>query len=258
MTDSYTREELDEFEFHTLKKKGIHHVSIEDVRRLIATAREAMDENTRYARMAQRIADFCTPRGWSHCTTEKEFLEQVESIEADAARLTVNLAEAAQNLISQTARAEQRGRVKGLSYTYLVEAEDDGTFLAEILEFPGCIATGETPTAALSQLKDAALSWLKAAEELGRTAPEPLPAAEIEKEMKVVDKVEIGRCKNCRHFRQRDGRPDDKPCRSEHVQYGYGIKYSGGAEVVIEADEGWGWMIGPDFGCVHWEAVEGG
>jgi antitoxin HicB len=64
-------------------------------------------------------------------------------------------------------------------YARLVIPETDGTFRGEMLEFPGCIATGETPSEALSALEDAAQSWLAAALSRGQHIPEPVDSNEF-------------------------------------------------------------------------------
>ena len=48
-------------------------------------------------------------------------------------------------------------------YTRTIIPETDGTFQGEIMEFPGCIATGDTPAETFSALEDVACSWLEAA-----------------------------------------------------------------------------------------------
>ena len=52
-------------------------------------------------------------------------------------------------------------------YRRVVVPEEDGTFRAEIHEFPGCIATGDTETDALAALEDVALSWLESVMAMG-------------------------------------------------------------------------------------------
>jgi len=59
-------------------------------------------------------------------------------------------------------------------YTRLLVPEDDGTFRAEILEFPGCIATGDTAAEALMSLDDVAYSWLMAVLSRKQSVPEPI------------------------------------------------------------------------------------
>ena len=61
-----------------------------------------------------------------------------------------------------------------LPYSRVVVPEDDGTFRAEIQEFPGCIATGDTEVDALAALKDVALSWLESVAAMGKAIPEPM------------------------------------------------------------------------------------
>ena len=48
-------------------------------------------------------------------------------------------------------------------YGRIVVPDSDGTYRAEIIEFPGCIATGETAAEALANLEDTAWDWLDAA-----------------------------------------------------------------------------------------------
>jgi len=49
----------------------------------------------------------------------------------------------------------------------------EGGFSAEILEFPGCFAEGETPNETFEALESAAQSWVTAALEQGQEIPEP-------------------------------------------------------------------------------------
>src|SRR5262245_50659662 len=59
-------------------------------------------------------------------------------------------------------------------YGRLLVPEDEGGYRAEIIEFPGCFAEGETAAEAASHLEDAALSWLEATIARGQTVPAPL------------------------------------------------------------------------------------
>jgi len=52
--------------------------------------------------------------------------------------------------------------------------ESDGTFRAEIVEFPGCIATGGTAQDAYTNLEDVAESWLAATIARGQRVPDPV------------------------------------------------------------------------------------
>lgn len=64
-------------------------------------------------------------------------------------------------------------------YARLIIPETDGTFRGEILEFPGCITTGDTPDEALNALEDAAKNWLEAALVRGQSIPNPVDASEF-------------------------------------------------------------------------------
>src|SRR5262245_43651861 len=63
-------------------------------------------------------------------------------------------------------------------YGRMVIPEPDGTFRAEIIEFPGCIAVGDTVGAALANLERAADSWLQATIGKGLRVPEPIERGE--------------------------------------------------------------------------------
>jgi len=58
-------------------------------------------------------------------------------------------------------------------YARLVVPETDGSFRAEILEFPGCVALGDTAAEALSHLEDVAADWIDLTLAKGQKLPEP-------------------------------------------------------------------------------------
>ena len=58
-------------------------------------------------------------------------------------------------------------------YARILVPTEDGRFSAEVLEFPGCYAHGNTPDEAFRRLEDAAGSWIEAALEQGQAIPEP-------------------------------------------------------------------------------------
>lgn len=63
-------------------------------------------------------------------------------------------------------------------YGRVVIPEQDGTFHAEIVEFPGCIAVGDTAAEALANLESVAESWLQATIAKGLHVPEPVESTE--------------------------------------------------------------------------------
>ncbi len=52
-------------------------------------------------------------------------------------------------------------------------SEEDGTFVVEVPELPGCMADGETYEQAASNAQIVIEEWLHTARELGRPIPEP-------------------------------------------------------------------------------------
>ena len=62
-------------------------------------------------------------------------------------------------------------------YARMVIPDVDGTFSAEIAEFPGCIAVGETAAEALESLEEVAVDWIAVALEQGQNIPEPMDTA---------------------------------------------------------------------------------
>jgi len=58
-------------------------------------------------------------------------------------------------------------------YARILIPDEEGGFCAEILEFPGCFADGETPSEAFANLEKAAESWIQASIEQGHEIPPP-------------------------------------------------------------------------------------
>lgn len=52
-------------------------------------------------------------------------------------------------------------------------SDEDGAFIAEVPELPGCAADGRTYEAALSNVQVIIEEWIETASELGRPIPEP-------------------------------------------------------------------------------------
>ena len=63
-------------------------------------------------------------------------------------------------------------------YARLVMPDEDGSFFAEIVEFPGCFAVGETASDALANLDEVALDWIASEIEQGHDIPEPMDSAD--------------------------------------------------------------------------------
>ncbi len=52
-------------------------------------------------------------------------------------------------------------------------SQEDKAFIAEVPELPGCMAHGDTQTAALESVNQAIDLWLDTAKEFGDPIPEP-------------------------------------------------------------------------------------
>jgi predicted RNase H-like HicB family nuclease len=59
-------------------------------------------------------------------------------------------------------------------YARMLIRDEDGTYTAEILEFPGCYAEGDTPTEAIDDLEKAAAAWIEAAAKQKQEIPDPI------------------------------------------------------------------------------------
>ena len=67
--------------------------------------------------------------------------------------------------------------MKKTKYKYLVTvrwSEEDGAYVAEVPELPGCATHGATYDVAIRNAKDAIASWIDGAKEAGYPIPEPL------------------------------------------------------------------------------------
>ena len=52
-------------------------------------------------------------------------------------------------------------------------SDEDGVFVADIPELPGCMAHGDSHEEALAQAQAAIGNWLEGAERIGRPIPQP-------------------------------------------------------------------------------------
>lgn len=88
-------------------------------------------------------------------------------------------------------------------YARMVMQDTDGTFTAEIVEFPGCIAVGDTAAEALSKVDEVAVDWIAATLEQGQDIPEPMEAAGFSG--KLVLRMPKGLHKRATLYAERDG-----------------------------------------------------
>ena len=52
-------------------------------------------------------------------------------------------------------------------------SEEDGVYLTEVSDLPGCIADGKTRSEALQNVEISASEWIETARVFGRAVPEP-------------------------------------------------------------------------------------
>lgn len=60
-----------------------------------------------------------------------------------------------------------------LPYAILLIPDEDGTWVAEVPDLPGCITVGATQLEALQMIEDAKLTWISGRLESGDPIPEP-------------------------------------------------------------------------------------
>lgn len=82
-------------------------------------------------------------------------------------------------MAAETDLADKAAALLKQPYARLVVPEADGTYRGEMLEFPGCLATGDTPTEALETLEGVADGWLQSALAHNQPIPEPVENTEF-------------------------------------------------------------------------------
>jgi antitoxin HicB len=90
-----------------------------------------------------------------------------------------------------------------MPYSRLVVPDESGTYTAEIFEFPGCIAVGDTAADALANLEEVAHDWVAAALEQGQDIPEPIEASDFSG--KLVLRMSSGLHKRATMCAEREG-----------------------------------------------------
>jgi predicted RNase H-like HicB family nuclease len=66
----------------------------------------------------------------------------------------------------------------------VVWSEEDKSYLARVLELPGCVADGETREEAVENAAVVIQDWIDTAKELGRKVPRPLSDDDYDKQAK--------------------------------------------------------------------------
>jgi predicted RNase H-like HicB family nuclease len=71
----------------------------------------------------------------------------------------------------------------------MIWSGEDGVYLSQVKELPGCIADGATPEEALQNLIIVMQEWLETANEEGRAIPAPLTLERLEKNAAVAKSI---------------------------------------------------------------------
>ena len=62
------------------------------------------------------------------------------------------------------------------SYTLVVTRDPEGTYSAQVIEFPGCFSGGASAAEAASSIEEAMALWIESELEQGRPIPPPTGA----------------------------------------------------------------------------------
>ena len=75
-----------------------------------------------------------------------------------------------------TMSEERMALILAAPYARVIRPAEEGGFDCEVLEFPGCYATGDDAAEATENLEEAMSLWVEAAIEQGQDIPEPISA----------------------------------------------------------------------------------
>jgi predicted RNase H-like HicB family nuclease len=67
-----------------------------------------------------------------------------------------------------------------MKYRVVIEADEDGVFVAECPALPGCISEGKTRAEALANIKDAMTGYLASLKKHGEPVPSPITEEIVE------------------------------------------------------------------------------
>lgn len=71
-------------------------------------------------------------------------------------------------------RASEVARLMKAGYSTEIRQNDDGTYFARIVEFPGCMTEGDTRAKALANLDEAMRGWIEVKLDDGEPIPPPI------------------------------------------------------------------------------------
>ncbi len=74
----------------------------------------------------------------------------------------------------------RKSQVIPMKYRVVVEADEDGVFVAECPALPGCISQGKTRAEALANIKDAMIGYVASLKKHGEPVPPPISEEIVE------------------------------------------------------------------------------
>jgi antitoxin HicB len=67
-----------------------------------------------------------------------------------------------------------------MRYRVLIEADEDGIFVAEVPTLPGCISDGKTRQEAIANIKEAIAAYVESLKKHGEPVPPPVSEEVVE------------------------------------------------------------------------------
>ena len=75
---------------------------------------------------------------------------------------------------------KRRSQIARMKYRVVIEADEDGVFVAECPALPGCISQGKTRAEALANITDAMTGYLASLKKHGEPVPPPISEEIVE------------------------------------------------------------------------------
>ena len=76
--------------------------------------------------------------------------------------------------------SQSQSHIASMKYRIVIEADEDGVFVAECPALPGCISQGKTRAEALANIKDAMIGYLASLKKHGEPVPPSITEEIIE------------------------------------------------------------------------------
>ena len=74
----------------------------------------------------------------------------------------------------------RHSQIRKMKYRVVIEADEDGVFVAECPALPGCVSQGQTRAEALANIKDAMTGYLASLKKHGEPVPPPISEEFVE------------------------------------------------------------------------------